>query len=320
MKLHGSPHPYLLRNRPEDVRDVWHNPQAAAAVQKLLQHATTFVVVGYGGREDGVMDLLVQAAAVYRDKNLLWVQHSPGPKTLSPKAQAFLATSRKGGLIADLDAYRGPNADIRAEIDRARARHAFLYERLEDAAADTAEVERIRELRLAGHDAEAYARAERALATVRDLTEAPIELLKEAAGAALAFGRSSPDAAPLRQAVTYLRQLARRGGSSGTDERPPVAIPMAEASHQPAAAAAEADAAPERAALQRQLGLALTSLGERESETARLEEAVAAFRAAQEELTPDRAPAYAEKVQRNIDHASRLIQARTDPAAGEDEP
>ncbi|WP_287747551.1 SIR2 family protein [Methylobacterium sp.] len=449
VELHGSRHTYLLRNRPEDVRDVWHNPQASAAVQKLLQHATTFVVVGYGGREDGVMDLLVQAAAVYRDKNLFWVQHSPDPRTLSPKAQAFLATSRNGGLlvgqdadgffldlcralgvgvpsalsdplkavgrlIADLDAYRSPNADIRAEIDRARARHAFLHERLEDAAADTTEVEQIRELRLAGHDAEAYARAERALATVGDLTEAPIELLKEAAGAALAFGRSSPDAAPLRQAVAYLRQLARRGGSSGTDERPPVAIPLAEAPHQAAAAAIEADAAPERAALQRQLGLALTSLGERESKTARLEEAVAifrttltermrgqapldwasnqnslgialarlgeresgtarleeavaayraaleertrerapldwaetqnnlgnalkslseresgtvrleeavaAFRAAQEELTADRAPAYAEMVRRNSDHASRLIQARTDPAAGEGEP
>jgi hypothetical protein len=199
VELHGSPHPYLLRNRPEDVRDVWHNPQAAAAVQKLLQHATTFVVVGYGGREDGVMDLLVQAAAVYRDKNLLWVQHSPGPKTLSPKAQAFLATSRKGGLIADLDAYRGPNADIRAEIDRAR--HALLRERFADAEADTTEVERIRALRLAGKDAEAYALADQALARVGRAAGATVELLKAAPGAALEFGQRSPAAEPLGRAV-----------------------------------------------------------------------------------------------------------------------
>jgi SIR2-like domain len=86
IELHGSRHTYLLRNRPEDVKEVWQNPQASAAVQKLLQHATTFVVVGYGGREEGVMELLIQAADIYRDKNLFWVQYSADPKTLNQKA------------------------------------------------------------------------------------------------------------------------------------------------------------------------------------------------------------------------------------------
>ncbi|GJE02651.1 hypothetical protein [Methylobacterium isbiliense] len=106
-----------------------------------------------------------------------------------------------------------------------------------------------------------------------------------------------------------LPQTARTG--------PNAAAQMAEAAHRDALAPAESLAGSERAALQHQLGIALTGLGERESGAERLEEAVAAYRAAQEELTADRAPAYAEVVQRNIDHASRLLRARTDPAVGE---
>lgn len=58
VELHGSRHTYMLRNSPEDVKAVREDPQAAAAIRDLLHHATTFVAIGYGGREEGVMDLL----------------------------------------------------------------------------------------------------------------------------------------------------------------------------------------------------------------------------------------------------------------------
>jgi hypothetical protein len=200
IELHGSRHTYLLRNRPEDVKEVWQNPQASAAVQKLLQNATTFVVVGYGGREEGVMELLIQAAEVYRDKNLFWVQYSADPKTLNQKAKRFLGTSRNGGLlvaqdadvfflelcrelgvgapmaiseplravqqvIRDIEASRVANDDIRSEIESAKARSSLLSAALANAIRTEDDViAKIREKRLSGNHAEAYRLAEEALA------------------------------------------------------------------------------------------------------------------------------------------------------------
>jgi hypothetical protein len=106
LELHGSRHTYLLRNSPEHVKAMSEDPQAKAAIQKLFQHATTFVAVGYGGREEVVMDLLIQAARVYYDTNLYWVDYSRNPKTISEKVREFLATSRNSGLFLNQDADR----------------------------------------------------------------------------------------------------------------------------------------------------------------------------------------------------------------------
>lgn len=104
VEFHGSRHTYLLRNAPEDVQAVREDAQAPAAIQKLLQHATTFVAIGYGGREEGVMDLLIQAVKVFRDKNLFWVNHSTNPDDISYKVGEFLSTSRHAGLCLGQDA------------------------------------------------------------------------------------------------------------------------------------------------------------------------------------------------------------------------
>jgi hypothetical protein len=181
------------------VNEVWQNPQASAAVQKLLQHATTFVVVGYGGREEGVMELLIQAAEVYRDKNLFWVQYSADPKTLNQKAKRFLGTSRNAGLlvaqdadvfflelcrelgvgppmalseplkaveqvIRDIEASSVANDDIRLEIKSAKARTSMLSAALANAVRTEEDViAEIRAKRLSGNYAEAYGLAEEAL-------------------------------------------------------------------------------------------------------------------------------------------------------------
>lgn len=201
VELHGSRHTYLLRNAREDVEAIRDHPQAAAAIQKLFQHATTFVAVGYGGREDGVMDLLIQAASVYRDKNLFWISHSPRPASIGPKVRDFLLTSRSGGLLIGQDADRFflelctdleigtptaiarplstvaqvikdislstvTDADIRAEINAASAllNHMQAFEaKAEPEDATSAIISTIREARLAGDYATAYRLANEAL-------------------------------------------------------------------------------------------------------------------------------------------------------------
>jgi hypothetical protein len=55
------------------------------------------------------------------------------------------------------------------------------------------------------------------------------------------------------------------------------------------------------------LGNALQTLGSRESGTARLEEAVAAYRAALEEMTRDRVPLDWATTQNNLGHALRAL-------------
>jgi tetratricopeptide (TPR) repeat protein len=64
------------------------------------------------------------------------------------------------------------------------------------------------------------------------------------------------------------------------------------------------------AATQNNLGNALMRLGERESGTARLEEAVAAYRAALEEWTSDRVPFDWAMAQNNLGIALRMLGER----------
>ena len=140
------------------------------------------------------MDLLIQAAQSFRDKNLYWVTYSPRPDDINDKVRAFLATSRHARLLPGQDADHffldlcramkvGPpsalvrplesmerlvrdishhpakDPDIQAEIEAARRRLRRLREldeRTLDADPIAAIVTRIRERRLSGDHAEAY--------------------------------------------------------------------------------------------------------------------------------------------------------------------
>ena len=62
---------------------------------------------------------------------------------------------------------------------------------------------------------------------------------------------------------------------------------------------------------QNNLGTALATLGERESGTARLEEAVAAYRAALEERTRERVPLDWAQTQENLAIVFRVLATRT---------
>jgi hypothetical protein len=67
---------------------------------------------------------------------------------------------------------------------------------------------------------------------------------------------------------------------------------------------------------QNNLGLALWRLGERESGTARLEEAVAAYRAALQEQTRERVPLEWARTQSNLDRALKALADRTKNGRG----
>lgn len=198
IELHGSRHTYMMRNAPHDVEALRLDRQMPGSVQKLFQEARTFVVVGYGGREEGVMDLLVDAAEIYRGKNLFWVQYSGDPKDLSQKGRKFLGTSKSGGLIIDQDADEfflklskhlaigvpsalskpllsfdtliadlkksrknssSSSRDIQAEIERASVISAHLTSSLEQFQKNHPdETARVRQSRLAGDSESAYER------------------------------------------------------------------------------------------------------------------------------------------------------------------
>jgi hypothetical protein len=104
IELHGSRHTYRLRNAPEELAALLNDAQAIAAIESLFQELRVFVVVGYGGRETGVMDLLINAARHFTDKRLFWVLHGSDPAALSDKARDLLATSRNSALLIGQDA------------------------------------------------------------------------------------------------------------------------------------------------------------------------------------------------------------------------
>ncbi len=199
IELHGSRHSYVLRNRPEDVDDVRKRSIAVGAIQSLIRDAKAFIVIGYEGRERGVMNLLIDAAKNFDDKKLYWVLYSNNPAHLSDNAAQFLATTRNGGLIVgqDADAFflelcselqlGAPTAisdplkasqramekiskskialdDIRREIQKANQRLATAQAALDSNDAEDDLTSKIRELRLEGKYEEAYLIAEKALA------------------------------------------------------------------------------------------------------------------------------------------------------------
>jgi hypothetical protein len=69
----------------------------------------------------------------------------------------------------------------------------------------------------------------------------------------------------------------------------------------------------ERGTAHHNVGTALTTLGARESGTARLEEAMAAYRAALEEMTREAAPHWHDIAQRNLAGCLTLLEQRRNP-------
>jgi hypothetical protein len=104
IELHGSRHTYRLRNSPEEVAALANDESTIGSIASIFQDLRAFIVVGYGGREAGIMELLIKAGQRFADKRLIWIQRSKDPSRISDKAKQFLATSRNSYLLVDQDA------------------------------------------------------------------------------------------------------------------------------------------------------------------------------------------------------------------------
>jgi len=325
IELHGSRHTYRLRNAPEDLAALLNDAQAIAAIESLFQELRVFVVVGYGGRETGVMDLLINAARHFTDKRLFWALHGSDPAALSDKARDLLATSRNSALLIGQDAdslflhllrelsvgapetIRDPlflarlhakqlaqhdpvqvaeAATIGATIERHRSEIVAMAEALnrhrqKQTATETA-LAKARELRLAGNHVEALkilraaAKQSKSIAVWQETAEVADEIAETAA-----------DREPLEAAVSAWRQVIKLMEKEGRifDRL-------------------------SWAAAQYSLGKALRFLGERESGTARLEEAIAAFRDALKERTRERVPLHWATTQNSLGNALAALGER----------
>ena len=245
IEIHGSRHTYVLRNRPEDVEALRNDPAVIGAIRGLLQNVKTFVAVGYAGREDGVMSLLVEAARSFDDKSLYWIQHSNDPKALSDKAKAFLSTTRNGGLmlgqdadvfflelckalgvgspsavtrpLAAVDAAIGrlraskiDHSDIAAEVGRAVKLVETARHRLEEITLQIDVTSRLRELRLSGRVSDAYRLVQDQDVQPGDLSRTDPDLLWEMATIVDNYSDISPDIEPITQTELLWGNLSKR--------------------------------------------------------------------------------------------------------------
>ena len=104
VELHGSRHSYTLRNRAEDVAELRGKNEVIGAINGLIQGAQNIVVVGYGAREPGFMDVFIDAAENYPNKHIYWISYDASADMLSERASKFCNTSRNKEVICGQDA------------------------------------------------------------------------------------------------------------------------------------------------------------------------------------------------------------------------
>jgi tetratricopeptide (TPR) repeat protein len=248
IEIHGSRHTYFLRNDRLDVAAVQNDPAAIAAIQNLFNRAHCVVVVGYGGREDGLMDLLIKSSEIYRDKNIFWVMHDHDANNLSIKAKTFLSNSRNSFIITGQDSdefflnlskylrigsptvISSPigvvsnwireaqlaaiaNADIKAELDLAAFKLKNLRESDDQIGLDpvTSVVASIRAKRIAGDLPGSFEILENEIEKYHGLSATPIPLLQEAATLSIEYAPMAADVRPAELAAEisiYLAHIA----------------------------------------------------------------------------------------------------------------
>jgi len=308
IELHGSRHTYTLRNSRADVAAVKSDAGAPSTLNALFGSSRLFVVVGYAGREVGVMDLLIEAGKLYPDHEIVWVMHDASPAKLGDQARDFLATSQHGRLIVGQDsdefflklcqalnigaprALSDPvagldslmanlaahsNASIAQEIERARKGLKFIKDTYGRFLSDQSELEKTlrqaQELFLAGNFQAQY-----------DLLDPVADRLNESrvwemlGDAAYILGENHPE-------QDYLRRSIEAYKSSSSELRAEIFL---------------------------KLGSALRVLGAREGAPTRLEEAVEAYIAALREYTRERAPLDWAKTQNNLGNALWTLGGR----------
>lgn len=102
--LHGSLHTYRLRGSPSGVK----GQELSKAISGFLKDSNCMVIVGYSGREEGIMKLLIKAAQSIpksQETPIYWIQRNESPDELPASAKKLLnARGKNGVLIAGIDA------------------------------------------------------------------------------------------------------------------------------------------------------------------------------------------------------------------------
>jgi tetratricopeptide (TPR) repeat protein len=93
--LHGSMHTYNLRNSRAALSETSSHSGALSMIHSLLQQCDLLVVVGYGGGEEGVMELLREAAHTLPQLVIYWITYEKGIDSLSQNARQLLSGENK---------------------------------------------------------------------------------------------------------------------------------------------------------------------------------------------------------------------------------
>lgn len=103
IQIHGSRHTYHLRNSIEDTEELSRDHSARHTIDELFRTARVFLAVGYGGREKGIMELLIEAGKRYPDTRIYWCTYSEQAEDLPPLVKEFLDTSKHAKVIFGYD-------------------------------------------------------------------------------------------------------------------------------------------------------------------------------------------------------------------------
>ncbi|MER8881828.1 ATP-binding protein [Mesorhizobium sp. M0816] len=124
IQIHGSRHTYYLRNSQTDTDELANNHAARHAIDELFRTASVFIAIGYGGRERGLMQLLIEAGRRWPDTQIFWISYSDRLAATDKYVAELLATSRYASVVPNQDAddfFRKLLEELKVYVPRAIA-------------------------------------------------------------------------------------------------------------------------------------------------------------------------------------------------------
>jgi tetratricopeptide (TPR) repeat protein/NAD-dependent SIR2 family protein deacetylase len=232
--LHGSMHTYSPRNSMTSVNETEQELSMVGMLYNLLKDSTMLVVVGYGGGEEGVMRLLIDAARHFNNMVVYWAMREPSHTLLSDRAKQLLSLGHNKFVIPNCDAdaffaeiteqlgigapdwMENPtgtlvvqsesfaptnNSDIEIKIKSYQEKIQHLHRSWEEAAEHkpTDSLDRIATLRLEGRYVEA-------LELIRQIREDNYDVWRLRAESAYEAGQQESDTNLLRESIESWQQ------------------------------------------------------------------------------------------------------------------
>ena len=102
--LHGSMHTYSPRSSTTAVQEVSDHLPMQGMLYQLLRDSQMLVVVGYGGGEEGIMELLIRAAEQFQNMQVYWAILEGESASLSSSTGKLLTKGHHKYLVEIRDA------------------------------------------------------------------------------------------------------------------------------------------------------------------------------------------------------------------------